>query len=95
MPCWFAYLTGATLSNHARLAQSLDEQNPGASAALEEALTPMGYTLDDLAGRLRETIPHLISLPYRCLKISLHPPPPLSRLSLVPRLSAGCLLSLP
>ena len=24
----------------------------------------MGYTLDDLAGRLRETIPHLISLPY-------------------------------
>ena len=48
----------------ANLRTALDEGNPGAAEAIDEALKPMGYTFDDLAHRLSTTIPHLISLPY-------------------------------
>jgi hypothetical protein len=48
----------------ANLRQTLDEQNPGASAVLEVALETMGASLDDLQEKLRGTIPHLIALPF-------------------------------
>ena len=48
----------------ANLRQTLDEQNPGASAVLEVALKTMGASLDDLQEKLRGTIPHLIALPF-------------------------------
>jgi len=50
-----------TLTN---LRLTLENKSPGAVKMLTEALSPLGISFDQLAARLQETIPHLISLPY-------------------------------